>query len=61
MAKAVAFGRFLCLGLVLILFHPLNSHAQMEETFPVLTIGTQSYTNVTVTTKARKYIFILHS
>ena len=32
-----------------------------EETFPVIQIGTQMYTNVTVTTKAKKYIFITHS
>jgi len=32
-----------------------------EDTFPVLQIGTQAYTNVTVTTKAKNYIFILHA
>lgn len=32
-----------------------------EETFPVLKTRTGSYTNVTVTTKAKSYIFILHS
>src|SRR6266850_3100640 len=35
--------------------------AAMEETYPLLQIGTITYTNVTVTTKAKKYIFILHS
>ena len=35
--------------------------AATEETFPVLTIGTHSLTNVTVTTKATNYIFIVHS
>lgn len=32
-----------------------------EEVFPVLEIGTQRYTDVKVTTKAKDYIFILHS
>jgi len=32
-----------------------------EDTFAVLQIGTQTYKNVTVTTKAKNYIFILHS
>src|SRR5437868_9549341 len=32
-----------------------------EETFPVVQIGTKTYTNVTVTTKSKKYIFIMHS
>jgi hypothetical protein len=35
--------------------------AGQEEIYPLLTIGTITYTNVTVTTKAKKYIFILHS
>ena len=32
-----------------------------EDTFEVLQIGTRTYTNVTVTTKAKNYIFILHA
>jgi hypothetical protein len=32
-----------------------------EQTFAVLQIGTRMYTNVTVTTKAKTYIFFLHS
>jgi hypothetical protein len=39
----------------------LSWKAAAEEAFPVLQIGTQSYTNVTVTTKATNYIFILHA
>jgi hypothetical protein len=31
-----------------------------EETFRVLQVGTQTYTNVTVTTRAKNYVFILH-
>ena len=33
----------------------------VEEKFEVLQIGTRTYTNVTVTTKAKDYIFILHA
>ncbi len=33
----------------------------VEETFPTLQLGTHVYTNVTVTTKAKTYIFIHHS
>jgi hypothetical protein len=33
----------------------------VEEKFELLQIGTRTYTNVTVTTKAKDYIFILHS
>ena len=43
------------------LLAPGISPAAQEETFPLLQIGTTTYTNVTVTTKARKYIFVLHS
>jgi hypothetical protein len=32
-----------------------------EETFPTLEVGSHVYTNVTVTTKAKNYIFIYHS
>ncbi len=39
---------------------PLTSRA-LDDTFPVLQVGTHTYTNVTVTTKAKNYIFILHS
>ncbi len=38
-----------------------GAQAIAEETFEVLQIGTQTYKNVTVTTKAKSYIFLLHS
>jgi hypothetical protein len=38
-----------------------GANAAQEETFDVLQIGTQTYRNVTVTAKAKDYIFILHS
>jgi hypothetical protein len=37
------------------------AHAAIEQTFDVLQIGSTTYRNVTVTTKSREYIFILHS
>src|SRR4029077_780046 len=40
---------------------PGTAGAGSEETFDVLQIGTATYRNVTVTTKARNYIFIMHS
>lgn len=38
-----------------------NSTKATEETFSTLQVGARVYTNVTVTTKAKNYIFILHS
>jgi hypothetical protein len=43
------------------LLSPWNVSAQTEETFPLMTIGTHTYTNVTVTTKAKKYVMLMHS
>jgi len=43
------------------LMRPLGVLGAAEEKFEVLKIGTQTYTNVTVTTKAKNYIFILHA
>lgn len=37
------------------------STAFAEETFDVLQIGTHTYRNVTVTTKAKNYVFLMHS
>ena len=45
----------------LVLFAPFLLRAASEETFDKLAVGTQTYKNVTVTTKAKDYIFILHS
>src|SRR6266536_1748276 len=46
---------------ILLLSFAQRSGAAIEETFPTLQVGTHVYTNVTVTTKAKNYIFILHS
>src|SRR5712672_2016718 len=53
-------GSFKAIVLALIIF-PLGATAAIEQTFDVLKIGTHTYKNVTVTTKAKNYIFIMHS
>jgi hypothetical protein len=50
-----------CLALAALLMRPLGALGATEDTFDVLKIGTRTYTNVTVTTKAKNYIFILHA
>jgi hypothetical protein len=49
------------LGVAAALMGSGKSMATTEETFDVLQIGTHTYRNVTVTTKAKSQIFILHS
>jgi hypothetical protein len=39
---------------------PVGAFAAAEETFDLLKIGTHTYRNVTVTTKAKSYIYILY-
>jgi hypothetical protein len=56
-----AIGRPLWLALAVLLMRPLAALGATEDTFEVLQIGTRTYTNVTVTTKAKTYIFILHA
>jgi hypothetical protein len=53
--------RLLWLALAVLLMRPLGAVGATEDTFEVLHIGTRTYTNVTVTTKAKTYIFILHA
>jgi hypothetical protein len=38
-----------------------TARADVDQKLDLLQVGTQTYTNVTVTTKAPKYIFIMHS
>jgi len=52
-------GRFIWLALAASVWP--GSAIAKEETFDVLQIGTHTYTNVTVTTKAKTYVFIMHS
>ena len=54
-------SRLLWLGLAALLMRPLGAAGATEEVFEVLKTKTVTYTNVTVTTKARNYIFILHA
>ena len=42
-------------------FAAFKGEAQAEQTFTVLTIGAHTYTNVTVTTKAKSYVMLMHS
>jgi hypothetical protein len=47
--------------LLLLLLRPLVAGAALEQTFDVLQVGTTTYRNVTVTTKDKNYVFIIHS
>jgi len=47
--------------ILVLLMVPICALAAVEQTFDVLQIGTRTYKNVTVTTKAKNYIFILHA
>jgi hypothetical protein len=53
--------RLVWLLLAVALVHPAHGARLVEETFPVLKTRTGTYTNVTVTTRADSYVFILHS
>lgn len=50
-----------CLSTFCSLVAPGKSFSATEEYFKELQIGTHTYRNVTVTTKAKDYVFILHS
>src|SRR6266853_7043171 len=54
-------NRLLVVSLLSLLIRPMISTAAIEQTFEVLRIGTHAYRNVTVTTKSKNYIFIMHS
>src|ERR1039458_6231845 len=56
-----AAGSLWWLTVAALLMRPLGALGAAEETFEVLHVGTRTYTNVTVTTKAKAYIFILHA
>jgi hypothetical protein len=55
-----AAARLLWLALAILLMRPFGLGAATEEAFPLLQIGTHTYTNVTITTRAKSYIFIIH-
>jgi hypothetical protein len=62
-------GRLLCdwlhhialPGIIVLTFCAFAASAAIEQTFAVLQVGTATYHNVTVTTKTKSYVFILHS
>ena len=56
-----AAGSLWWLAVAALLMRPLGALGAAEETFEVLHVGTRTYTNVTVTTKAKAYIFIFHA
>jgi hypothetical protein len=49
------------LSIPLLLLWSLLLAAAADPTFPLLKVGDHTYTNVTVTSKARNYIFIVHA
>jgi hypothetical protein len=51
------FGVLAALAILL----PLQGRCELDQTFDVLTVGARTYTNVTVTTKAKKYVMLMHS
>src|SRR5437867_7808349 len=58
------FGRFLLLAASLttaVLTQARPSAPTTDATYDVLQIGARWYTNVTVTTKAKEYVFLMHS
>src|SRR5712672_1937165 len=56
-----AAARLLSLLVAMVLMRPTGAMGATEQTFDVLQIGTQTYSNVTVTTKAKTYVFLMHS
>ena len=56
-----AAGSLWWLAVAALLMRPLGALGAAEETFEVHHVGTRTYTNVTVTTKAKAYIFIFHA
>lgn len=54
-------GRVRGLVLSLFLLQSFTTQAALEQTFAVLRIGATTYRNVTVTTKNKNYVFLLHS
>ena len=56
------FLRRWCLVMALTCFLPIGqAAAAVDERFDELQVGTQTYKNVTITTKSKGYVFILHS
>jgi len=47
--------------LAAVLLHATMAEAALEDKFDMLQVGTTAYKNVTVTTKNKSYVFLLHS
>jgi len=47
--------------LIAVLLHTWAAEAALEDKFDALQIGATTYQNVTVTTKSKSYVFLLHS
>jgi len=56
-----AWRKMVAMCVVLLFTLRLSAAQQEEKTYPVLQIGTQTFTNATVTTRASNYVFIVHS
>ena len=64
MKSAVKRGRFfsfIWIFLICLCVPAVSARAGMEQSFEMLRIGTKTYKNVTVTTKSKDYVFLLHS
>jgi hypothetical protein len=60
--KRAFFGiRWVWVALATWLIYSTGAQAAAEEKYDVLEIGSHTYRNVTVTTKTKKYIFLMHS
>src|SRR3954469_14564739 len=57
-SQLVTWGRGFFLACAFLL---IASVLRAEETFPVLQVGSQTYSNVTVTSKTPRYIVIMHA
>jgi len=57
----VSIGGWVWLATVILWTGLGSATAALEQSFDVLQVGTQVYSNVTVTTKSKTYVFILHS
>src|SRR5258708_11971663 len=60
-ARNAVVGRWFGIVLFISLLSPSAVNASLEQTFDVFLVGTAKYRNVTVTTKNKNYVFILHS
>jgi hypothetical protein len=60
-ARISVMTRLIAMIVLIGFFFPSAATASLEQSFDALQVGTVTYRNVTVTTKNKNYIFILHS